>query len=106
MMNRVSPRDFWLAALVLVGLSLLVAAVLAVAYFGWSKPPAARITPAAVQSIKAGMTRMEVEKLLGGPPGEYATDVTVEELPEAFVTAHARAGTGNHWIGHDAAVFV
>ncbi len=84
----------------------LVVALLTLGYFALPMSPGSRITPSSIQSITVGMTQAEVEMLLGVPPGDYDPDSTVESLPESFVVGHAIAGTGKHWIGFRAAVFV
>jgi hypothetical protein len=85
---------------------VVVAVAIAVVFFSLPPPPGSGITPAGVRSIGPGMTRAEVEARLGGPPGEYSRDVVVEALPEELVVKHARTGSGYHWVGRRAAVFV
>jgi hypothetical protein len=36
-------------------------------------PRPSRVTRSAFERIEKGMTRVEVEKILGGPPGDYTT---------------------------------
>jgi hypothetical protein len=55
----------WLLAL--AGLAVLVAGVVVL----WPRPE--RITPEKVDRIHEGMSRAEVEAILGGPPGDYRT---------------------------------
>ncbi len=56
-------------------LIILPAAALALAVAGWlfrPQPPETTITRANVQKVKKGMSRAEVEALLGGPPRDEA----------------------------------
>jgi hypothetical protein len=48
----------------------LVVGVLAV-LFWLTKPNQIRISKEAYEKLQLGMTRQEVEKILGGPPGDY-----------------------------------
>ncbi len=62
---------------VLLGIPVaLVAAAVAL----WLLWPRIAITPENGERIRLGMTRSEVEEILGGPPGDYAG-------PEAFAAA-------------------
>jgi hypothetical protein len=51
-----------------------VALVCVAAFMLWPRPM--RVTAENYNRIKAGMTRAEVETILGGPPGDYATEAT------------------------------
>jgi hypothetical protein len=53
------------------GLAVLLVAVLAIVWYLW---PDDRISPASCERIHEGMTRLEVEAILGGPPGAYTAD--------------------------------
>ena len=57
---------------VLVGLVVVSAAGLIVL-----RPWGDRLTTANISRVRPGMTRAEVETILGGPPGDYATVRTV-----------------------------
>jgi hypothetical protein len=56
-------RLFLFAALAALGVASTVA-------FLWPRP---RVTKESYERIKLGMTRPEVEALLGGPPGDYTS---------------------------------
>ena len=57
---------------VLASLAVVVAAILV-----FLRPWGDRITTANFSHVRPGMTRGEVEAVLGGPPGDYATVRTV-----------------------------
>lgn len=46
---------------------------------------------ATVALIEPGMTRTEVERLLGGPPGDYRSSATVDDITYDGVTLEPRA---------------
>jgi hypothetical protein len=58
--------------IVVVGLAVLVAVG---AFVLWPRPD--RITQENLERIRAGMSRAEVECILGGPPGDYRSVLTV-----------------------------
>lgn len=59
---------FRASGLVLAGVALFVL---------W--PRTSQVTPENLTLIREGMTRAEVEKVLGGPPGDYRTGPTLED---------------------------
>src|SRR5262245_14338544 len=61
----------------LVALAGLAVTVPVAAWLLW--PGQDEITPENYERIKAGMSRAEVEAILGGPPGDYRTVQTVTE---------------------------
>jgi hypothetical protein len=64
--KRKGVRIWWLV--VPAGLLLLLGMLLPVLF-----PGPSRVTPAAVARVRVGMTRADVEAILGGPPGDYRT---------------------------------
>ncbi len=58
---------------------LAVALLLGGALFALLRPWHCPVNRAAFERIKEGMTRAEVEKILGGPAGDYRTDQEREE---------------------------
>src|SRR6478736_2862384 len=79
---------------------VLIAALAAVTWFSLRH----NITPAAADEIKLGMTRAEVESLLGGPPGRYNRWRRVMFLVP-WSTAGMMPGD-NTWIADDFAVII
>jgi hypothetical protein len=65
-LNNVNERK-------LVIVCLAVALLLGGALFALLRPCTCPVTAAAYERIEAGMTRAEVESILGGPPGDYRT---------------------------------
>jgi hypothetical protein len=59
------------------------------------------VTPEDFQRIEKGMSRREVETILGGPPGNYATVGVKERL-----TGSKQAISKDRWIGNRAAIDV
>jgi hypothetical protein len=83
------PGRWWLAALALplavLGASLPLA-------LPWRCP----VTQAASEQVKPGMTLAQVEKILGGPPGDYRTrpPAPVKISPEPVKISYERLSYG------------
>jgi hypothetical protein len=60
------------------------------------------VTQAAADRVKPGMTRAEVEKILGGPPGDYKTLPC--EASGSFYSSPRPRGTCETWTGDEVAV--
>jgi hypothetical protein len=61
-------RTWWLSLAGLVPLAVVLF------FAAWLLPPdACPVTKAAYEKVKSGMTRSEVEAILGGPAGDYTT---------------------------------
>jgi hypothetical protein len=74
---------------VLAGLAVVIAAGLIVL-----RPWGDRVTTANFSHIRPGMTRVKVDALLGGPPGDYATVRTVSaNQPYEYVVNMAGGST-------------
>jgi hypothetical protein len=76
--------------------------VLAVAA-GWFWPRAA-ITRESAAKIEVGMTRAEVETILGGPADPRGEDSTL--WPDDVIPAGSRLIVGPFWVGDDVLVVV
>jgi hypothetical protein len=67
--------------------------VAAVVVMLWPRPT--QVTRASCDRIRVGMSRTEVEAILGGPPGDYRTGPTVgPEFDQSFRTVVHSAWTG------------
>lgn len=77
---------------------LATAAVLALTVVVLSSATSPGITPHNIEAIIPGMSRAEVDALMGKPPGLYDTNVSVESVP--------LLNNGKHWIGSRAAVYI
>ena len=62
-----------------------------------------RINPETASKIKIGMTKQEVENIMGRPPGNYATQ-RVEVMDVANTIAGRRSEVW--WVGNDFAIVV
>jgi hypothetical protein len=60
--------------MLIVALVVLAVVIAAGAAALWARP--AQVTRASCDRIRVGMSRAEVESLLGGPPGDYRTGPT------------------------------
>lgn len=83
----------------------LLFAILLVAAFGvWIVLPHSGVTKANIARIQEGMTRHEVESLLGGTPAEHpAPQANCIGIPVPYP---ATIIVGEYWWGRDAAVIV
>jgi hypothetical protein len=86
---------------ILVGVSSLLAVGLCglvLTFHLWQEPPG--ITRANYDKIEAGMTKAEVEAILGCPPGNFGADV------EPVATVQTGAMFRSCWIGNNAVISV
>jgi hypothetical protein len=84
---------------------LAIVLMLTGALFPLLSPRPSRVTKANFGRIEMGMSRSEVEALLGGPPGDYRT------LPATVSTATTWnaalvAGTEESWLGDEGNVVI
>jgi hypothetical protein len=86
-------RKRWLAAL---AIALLLVGVIFPLLF----PRPSKVTRAAYERIEKGMSREEVEAILGGPPGDYTTRPTLPGL----TTADSILDTG--WWGDEGIILL
>jgi hypothetical protein len=85
---------------------LAVALVLCGASLALVAPRHCSVNRAACDRIKEGMTRAEVEQILGGPPGDYRTRPG-PAVPSTFVSAPARLFyCHEEWRGDGVALWV
>jgi hypothetical protein len=97
----------------LVGLAVVVAAVVVLLW-----PRAGRVTRANRDRIRIGMSRADVEAILG-PPGDYATVLFCEgsgsavdprevyaEAARSFSPVNARDRDQACWCGNDCVIFI
>jgi hypothetical protein len=108
-----SPRAFPVTRerkllVVLAGLAVVAAAGMVAVVVTWPpfqpvRPPLnpGGVTPEDFQRIEKGMSRREVETILGGPPGNYATVGVKERL-----RGSRQAISKDRWIGNRAAIDV
>jgi hypothetical protein len=82
-------------ALAAVGLAVLITAG---AFALWPRPD--RVTLENFRCIHVGMTRGEVEGILGGPPGDYTTG------PVVRIQLGDRVGYPDRWVGDHAVIEV
>jgi hypothetical protein len=86
-----------------------LAAAVSAAVGLWLRSPGNRITPENFDRLRAGMTRADVEALLG-PPGAYVTGPGVIDgtgyRHEYFVPPQPRMGTPAVWDCDDARIVV
>jgi hypothetical protein len=88
---------------------LAVGLVLAGALFALVMPRHCPVNRAACGRIKEGMTRAEVEKILGGPPGDYRTRPESNNLllfPPASGGLVPLPGARKSWAGDEVVVHV
>ena len=89
----------------LLGGLLLVSAVLA-CFAGWlwidSRP---RVTRARFEQVKAGISRNEVIRTLGGPPGDYSSDKYMSSHVDEEMRIAGGVG-GEWWACEDALLLV
>jgi hypothetical protein len=85
-------KHFWRFVLLLATLPAVGAVVPLLATRG------SPVTQSAFQRIEEGMTRAEVEAILGGPPGDYCT-----RPPAPVVYSYV---TGERWQGDDVDVWI
>ena len=86
--------------LTIIGLNALAVKYATRAYISLSKPQP-QITEANVAKIGIGMSRREVEKLLGCPPGTYVNEGSKFRLRLGGILFHEMM-----WFGDDCAVEV
>lgn len=80
-------------------LVIVLSIVCIVAAFVVAALPRHNITPDAAKQIRVGMTRAEVEQILGGPPGHYYRW-------RKFTISLPFIPSGDQWIADDFAVIV
>ena len=88
----------WLCLLILLG----GAAVTALAFWLCS-PPAHHINGASIDQIQPGMSESEVEKMLGGPAGDYSGGRTVVGVLDISVSV---GGSFKEWVAEEFAIGV
>ena len=76
----------------------LVAVAMVATHIPWARPPA--VSRQECDQLKEGMTREEVEEVIGGPPGHYATR---EYLPSPDGSHYFKY---DYWVGDEGMIFV
>jgi hypothetical protein len=84
------------------GLLVLLAGV-GMAGVLWVTPAPSRISHATVERIQPGMAKSEVERLLGGPPGDYTTRPLVSLMDSTRLVPPV---TPVRWLGDQGEVAV
>lgn len=91
----------------LLSIALLVSiAVLGLLGVRLMTTPSHRIRPENIDRIRAGMTRQEVQELLGAPPGFRARGKVASPITYSGPGASWRDGVEEWWTGDEAAVLV
>src|SRR5262245_16377053 len=98
MKNR---RQTLLLGLMVAALGLVVS--IAWLWFAW---PRHRLSQDSFDKIKAGMTREEVEAILGCPPGDYATQAGFSVSMGPPGALDALSCTRERWVGNEAIITV
>jgi hypothetical protein len=80
------------------GLLVVVAVVILAALVPRSRPPA--VSRQQCEQLKEGMTRQEVEAVIGGPPGDYTTR---EYMPLPLGIRYCQH---EQWVGDEGMIFV
>jgi hypothetical protein len=81
--------------------------ILVVSGVGWRiVRPKPVITPERVRLIEEGMTRSEVEALLGGPPGDYSGGYMVNYSRGSVGEDDSNFSVGTNWWGREGMVQV
>jgi hypothetical protein len=101
-----SRRTAYTLSFTALGIVLLLVGV----WLALVMPTRCPVTEAASERIKPGMTRAEVEAILGGPPGEYRTRIYPEPdeyLPSSgWVSDGFRGWKAGEWQGDEGKVSI
>jgi hypothetical protein len=84
----------------LVWAAVAVCLALVVGWATWPVPQRDPVNRANIKRIRAGMTRAEVEAVLGVPPGDYTT---IFDLPRSCISGRRLDGW---WISNSGELFV
>jgi len=90
----------------LMRFTVVVVPAIAILAALWSYSPAPGVNFANIQQVKNGMTRQQIEAIVGVPPGNYCVRLGLVDYTEFEVTGRKIGVRTSRWTSNSAGLYV